>query len=131
MVHAANLPMTALRPSYFAQNLLTAFGDDIRQRSQLALAAGNGRVSFIDTRDIADTAVRIFTDLPDHPVGPLTLTGPQSLTFEAVATLFSAELGRPISYLRQTCGSGDAPWTRREGNRPTSTCSSSSRPRPG
>lgn len=101
MVRAASVPMTALRPSYFAQNLCTAFGDDIRQRSQLALAAGNGRVSFIDTRDIAEAAARIFTDLPAHPVGPLTLTGPQALTFEAVATLLSAELGRPISYLRQ------------------------------
>lgn len=102
MVHAANLPMTALRPSYFAQNLLTAFGDDLRQRSQLALACGNGRVSFIDTRDIAEAAARMFTDLHDHPPGPVTLTGPEALTFEAVATLLSAELGRPINYLRQS-----------------------------
>ena len=102
MVDAAGLPMTALRPSYFAQNLLTAFGEDIRRRSQLPLACGNGRVSFIDTRDIAQAAARIFTDLPSHRVGPVTLTGPEALTFEAVTALLSAELRRPITYLRQS-----------------------------
>ncbi len=102
MVRLAGLPMTALRPSYFAQNLLTAFGDDIRLRSQLPLASGNGRVSFIDTRDIAEAAARIFTDLPGHPAEPVTLTGPEALTFEEVASVLSAELGRPITYLRQS-----------------------------
>lgn len=102
MVHNAGLPMTALRPSYFAQNLLTAFGEDIRRHSQLPLACGNGRVSFIDTRDIADAAARIFTDLPGHRVGPVTLTGPEALTFAEVAAQLSGALGRPITYLRQS-----------------------------
>jgi len=55
-----------------------------------------------DDGDVAEVAARILTDLHDHPVGPLTLTGPEALTFEAAATLLSAELGRPITYLRQS-----------------------------
>ena len=98
MVTAAGLPMTALRPSYFAQNLLTAFGNDIRDRSELALACRNGRVCFVDTRDVVGAAATILTDLAHHPPGPLTLTGPEALTFGQAADLLTAELGRRIRY---------------------------------
>lgn len=101
MVHAAGLPMTALRPAYFAQNLITAFGRDVRDRSQLALAAGSGKVSFVDTRDVAAVAARLLTGQQEHP-GALTLTGPQALSFAAAADLLTAELGRPIRYLPQS-----------------------------
>ena len=101
MVAAAGLSSTALRPAYFSQNLLSAFGAEIRERSQLRLAAGNGRVSFIDTRDIAAVAARVLTDPDAVPQRVLTLTGPAALTFGEVAALLAAELGRPVTYVRQ------------------------------
>jgi uncharacterized protein YbjT (DUF2867 family) len=102
MVQQAGLPMTALRPSYFAQNLLTAFGDEIRKHSRLRLACGSGRVSFVDTRDVAAVASRVLVDPDAHPAGPRTLTGPQALDFSQVALLLSSELGRQIRY--EPCG---------------------------
>ena len=101
MVRAAGLPFVALRPAYFAQNLLTAFGEDIRQRSELRLAAGAGRLSFIDARDVAAVAARALTDpqrYGQHAQRPLTLTGPQALSFADAAALLSTELGRPVRY---------------------------------
>jgi uncharacterized protein YbjT (DUF2867 family) len=104
MVRAAGLPFVALRPAYFAQNLLTTFGEDIRHRSELRLAAGTGRLSFIDARDVAAVAARILTD-PDRlgqpQQRPLTLTGPQSLSFHDAAALLSTELGRTVRYVPQ------------------------------
>ncbi len=61
-VRTGGLPFVVLRPSYFAQNLLTAFGEDISQRSELRLAAGAGRLSFVDARDVAAVAARALTD---------------------------------------------------------------------
>lgn len=104
MVRDAGLASIALRPAYFSQNLLTAFGDQIRERSQLRLAAGAGRLSWIDARDVAAVAARVLTDpqrcgrLDQHP---LTLTGPQALTFGDAAALLSTELDRPVSYHAQ------------------------------
>ena len=102
MITRAGLPLTALRPAYFAQNLITAFGSEIREHSELSLASGNGRVSFVDTRDVAAVAATVFTDLERWPALPVTLTGPQALTFTDAAALLTAELGRPILYRRQS-----------------------------
>ena len=104
MVRAAGLPFVALRPSYFAQNLLTAFGDDIRRHSELRLGAGTGRLSFVDARDVAAVAARALTDPQQagaHHQAPLTLTGPQALSFGDAAVLLSEELGRTVRYRPQ------------------------------
>lgn len=101
LVHAAGLSCTALRPSYFAQNLITAFGEDLRVRSRLRLAAGQGRVSFIDVRDVAAVAALVLSDPDGHPAGPVTLTGPRALDFGAAASVLTAELGRPVTSLQQ------------------------------
>jgi len=98
MVRTSGLSMTALRPAYFAQNLLTAFGQELRAQSRLRLACGRGRVSFVDTRDVAAVAARVLADPDAHPAGPLTLTGPEALEFSQAAALLSDELGRRISY---------------------------------
>lgn len=58
--------------AYLAQNLLTAFGEDIRQRSELRLAAHARCLSFVDARDVAA--------VPGH-----ALTGPQALTLAEAA----------------------------------------------
>lgn len=101
MVSAAGLSMTALRPAYFSQNLISPFGDDIRRRSQLRLASGDGRVSFVDTRDVAAVAARVLTSPDQYGEEPLTLTGPQALTFGDAAATLTAELGRSVAYVRQ------------------------------
>jgi len=101
MVRTAGLSMTALRPSYFSQNLISAFGADIRDRSQLRLASGNGRLSFVDTRDVAAVASAVLTDPDAHAARPLTLTGPEALTFGDAAALLTAELGRSVTYVPQ------------------------------
>jgi uncharacterized protein YbjT (DUF2867 family) len=98
MVQRAGLSMTALRPAYFAQNLLTAFGAELREHARLRLAAGSGRVSFVDARDVAAVASRVLVDPGAHPAGPRTLTGPAALDFAQAAALLSDELGRPIRY---------------------------------
>lgn len=97
-VKAAQLPATMLRPAFFMQNLQTAYRDDIRDRDRIRLPAGSGKTSFIDTRDVADVAVAALVAPQAHVGQAYTLTGGAALGWNAVASLLSAELGRPVHY---------------------------------
>ncbi len=89
---------TALRASIFMQNLNTTHREEIRS-GELFIPAGRGRTSFIDVRDIAAVAARAFTD-PSLQGQAHDLTGDEALTYDEVAGLFSAVLGRRVVYRR-------------------------------
>jgi uncharacterized protein YbjT (DUF2867 family) len=89
---------TVLRPSFFAQNLQDAYLRDIREDDRIYVPAGQGRVAFIDVRDVGAIAARVFEAPGEFRGQFLTLTGPEAVPFEAVAALLSAALGRPIRY---------------------------------
>jgi uncharacterized protein YbjT (DUF2867 family) len=97
-IEAAGLPHTLLRPSFFAQNLAGAYRDDIVRHDQIRQAAGRVRTSFVDTRDVAAVAALALGDPATHAGAAYSLTGPAALTYHQVASLLSAELGRPIDY---------------------------------
>jgi uncharacterized protein YbjT (DUF2867 family) len=88
---------TILRPGFFAQNLGDAYRADLRDRDELHVPAGRGRVSFVDVRDVGELAARTFLE-PGLRGAAFTLTGPEALTFGEVAEVLSAILGRPIRY---------------------------------
>lgn len=101
MIEALDLPATVLRPAYFIQN-------DLRQKELLqgpgvyGAPIGAKGVSMVDIRDIAAAAAaellrreRAPTPLPH---GAYDLVGPDSLTGEAVAAIWSQALGRPVRY---------------------------------
>ena len=97
-VKAAGVPWVMLRPAFFMQNLQTAYLSDIRDHDRIRLPAGRGKTSFIDTRDIADVATLAMTEPKRHTGNAYTLTGGQALGWSTVASMLSAELGRPIDY---------------------------------
>ena len=93
---------TFLRPSFFAQNLETAYRTDIREHSRIRVASGRGRTSFVDTRDVAAVAASVLHDPAPHVGQAYTLTGPAALDYHRVASMLSAELGRAVVYEPQT-----------------------------
>lgn len=90
---------TILRPGFFAQNLASAYRDNILQDDRLYLPAGNGKVAFVDLRDVGEVAAQILTSLTEHAGMTYTLTGPQSYTFYELADILSKNLGRIIEYV--------------------------------
>jgi uncharacterized protein YbjT (DUF2867 family) len=94
----SGLPYTILRPGFFAQNLADAYRRDIRDDDRIFLPAGDGRVAFVDTRDLGDVAATVFADPAAHAGAGYTLTGPEALDFTEVAALLTEALGRPIRY---------------------------------
>ncbi len=88
----SGLAFTHLRPSWVMQNFQSfVVGDMIR------LPAGNGRVGFVDARDIAAVAVEALTT-PGHEGKAYELTGPEALSHLDVADQLSAATGRSIIY---------------------------------
>lgn len=88
----------ALRPPAFDTNLLAQL-ELIRQR-QFYFAAGGIPIPHIDPRDIGDVAAAALED--DTIQGPITLTGPEALTFSQVAERLSSHLGHRVDYIDAT-----------------------------
>ena len=90
---------TFLRASFFMQNLITAHGDALKKENDILIPAGKGKISFIDIRDIAAVAGKIFTDSSGSFINKvLNLTGCEALDFSEVAEIMTRELGKTITY---------------------------------
>jgi uncharacterized protein YbjT (DUF2867 family)/glyoxylase-like metal-dependent hydrolase (beta-lactamase superfamily II) len=91
------LDWTFLRASYFMQNLSGIHRPEIVDRDELFVPAGDGELSFVDARDVADVAATVLTK-SGHAGRAYDLTGPAALDFRTVATVFSDVLDRRIGY---------------------------------
>src|SRR6266545_6267959 len=79
----SGLAHTLLRPGYFMQNFLMS-AQPVAEQGVLYGMTGEGRVGYIDARDIAAVAARVLTS-PGHQGTSYTLTGPESLSAAEVA----------------------------------------------
>lgn len=95
----SGLAWTFVRPSYFAQNLSGVFAPDIRDRDEIVVPAGHSRTAFVDAVDVAEVVVAALLDPRAHAGRVWTPTGP-AMTYDEVAAVVSAELGRPVRYTR-------------------------------
>ena len=103
-LRTSGLSWTFLRPSYFMQNLSTTHVAEIRDHSQIVIPAGKGRTALVDVNDIAAVAVEVLAHPDAHLDRAWTPTGPNAITYNEVAEILSAELGRPIRYKRPGVG---------------------------
>ncbi|AKS09792.1 NmrA/HSCARG family protein [Pseudomonas trivialis] len=101
MIQSLEMPATILRPAYFMQNDRMV-QQTIQDYSMYPMPIGSAGVSMIDARDIADVAVAelLRRDKASSALEPLTLelVGPQPLTGASAANIWSAALGREITY---------------------------------
>jgi uncharacterized protein YbjT (DUF2867 family) len=88
---------TFVQPGFFMQNLLMYAGS-IREKGEFYLPLGDGKVSWIDARDIAAVAVKALTE-PGHENKAYPLTGPEALTCGEMATILSNVLRRTVRHV--------------------------------
>lgn len=86
----------ALRPTWFLDNFTHGSFAGMVSSGELRLPAGEGRIPFVDARDVA--AVGVAAMAPDGPTGPLPITGPAALTHHEVASALTEGLGRAVRY---------------------------------
>jgi uncharacterized protein YbjT (DUF2867 family) len=92
------------------QNFINFFGQTIKTQNAIYLPAGDGKVSFVDVRDIAAVATEILLAksngnkgrLQQHEYKKYDITGNYALTYSQAAEILSNVLGRRISYVSIT-----------------------------
>lgn len=94
----SGIPYTLLRPKNFMQNFTTFMCDMIRTGIVYS-SQGEGRVPFIDARDIAAVATQILTEPSSHVGQAYILTGPDALTNSEALTVIAQEIGRTVSVI--------------------------------
>ena len=94
----SGIPFTFLRPNGFMQNFVNAMADTIKADNAFYLNVGDGKVSFVDTRDIASVAVAALTT-SGHEDQSYIITGSEALSHSQAATILSQVLGRTINYV--------------------------------
>jgi len=101
MIETLDIPATILRPAYFMQNEHMVL-QTIRDYAVYPMPIGSAGVSMIDARDIADVAVAELLRRDRAPSAlartTLELVGPQALSGESVAGIWSTALGREVTY---------------------------------
>ena len=88
---------TVLQPSWFLQNFVDPahlHGKGLRD-GRLVTATGDGRVGFVDTRDIAEVASRALLDPKAHNTAHV-LTGPEAISYDEVARRYAAATERDV-----------------------------------
>jgi uncharacterized protein YbjT (DUF2867 family) len=59
---------------------------------------GTGEIALVDTRDVAAAAVCALTE-DGHGHGIYDMTGPEALSYDAVADAISQAIGKKVSYV--------------------------------
>ncbi|KGP72837.1 SDR family oxidoreductase [Pontibacillus yanchengensis] len=91
------LHYTFLRPNSFMQNFVNFNSGTIGDHSSFYLPLGEGRVSYIDARDIASVAYHVLTE-KGHDGQAYELTGPEAISCAQVASTLTNVLGKEITY---------------------------------
>ena len=94
VLEQSGLAWTMVRPVFLMQNLRAMVRD-----GAIYTAAGDGRVAMIDARDIAAVAAAALTT-SGHEGKTYTLTGPEALSFDDVASKLSQQSGEQIRHAR-------------------------------
>ncbi len=111
-VEDSGIPFVHLRPNWFMQNFNSGpMAADIRNTGALHLPAADAKISFIDVRDIAATAMAALIE-PRHAGNAYTLTGGRALDHSEAVSILSGAAGRTIHYAPLTEEAAAAALTR-------------------
>ena len=103
----SGIAWTILRPHHFMQNLLAPTVFDVTA-GLVYSASGDGRIPFLDTRDIAAVAAAVLAG-EGHAGETYVLTGPEAISYRQATEILSRVLDRPLTFVAE---SDDAAWTR-------------------
>jgi len=96
-IQASGLPYVIIRPHFFMQNIFMA-AETIGADGVMYWGMGDGRIGFIDVRDIADFTLTVLTE-DGHEGKIYTITGPEAISWHDVAKTLSGALGKEVTYV--------------------------------
>ena len=106
IIEESGIPYTFLRVGAFMQNFINFFGQTIKTQNAIYIPAGDGKVSFVDVRDIAAIATEILSaknngtkSKQQYENKKYVITGNEAVSYSQSAEILSNILGRRISYV--------------------------------
>ena len=97
-LRGTRLHWTILRPHAFMQNWLGDVAESVRAERVIYAPIGDGRVPFIDARDIAAVATEVLLHAEAHVGGKYVLTGGAAVGYADLAEALSEATGQTITY---------------------------------
>ncbi len=97
IIENSGIDFTFLRPINFMQNVIYQFGEMIKNEGGIFLPCGDGKISFVDVRDIACVAVEVLTS-KGHKGKSYNITGSEALSYHQVADILSELTGKTVVY---------------------------------
>ena len=94
----SGIPYTFLRPASFMQNFVHFNSKSIQQENTIYIPIGDGKVSYIDSRDVAAVGVEVLTGT-GHEGKTYDLTGSDALSVNEVANIMSEVTGKPVRFV--------------------------------
>ena len=94
----STMTWTMLRPHAFMQNWLGDVAESVREEGAIYSPIADGRVPFIDARDIAAVAAEVLLNPEAHMGRRCFLTGGEAVGLADVAATLSAATGRTVTY---------------------------------
>ncbi|MBB5916661.1 uncharacterized protein YbjT (DUF2867 family) [Nocardia transvalensis] len=95
---------TILRANWYMQNFdedEAVFAEAIRTRGEVHAPAGDAKVSFVDTRDLAAATAAVFTTA-GHDGRAYAISGPEAISFGDVAAAIGAASGTTVRHIDGT-----------------------------
>lgn len=97
MIKSSGMPWTILKPTFYMQNTLMA-AQTISSDGIMYWSMKDGRLGMIDVRDIADSAFAVIIG-EGHEGKNYILTGPEAISFNDIAKIFSEVLSKEVKYV--------------------------------
>lgn len=93
----SGMAWTILRPHVFMQNFLD-MAPTIAREGKIRAASGEGKIPFVDARDIAAVAAVTLT-AAGHEGKKYVLTGPEALSYGEIAKIIGDTIGKRVDYV--------------------------------
>lgn len=100
LIKKSNKQYTFLRPNMYMQNLLTHHLDEILSNNELFIPAGNSKISYIDSFDVAKISSEVLLNYSKYANKELILTGSEAVTSQQIADIMTKTLNRTITYTK-------------------------------
>jgi uncharacterized protein YbjT (DUF2867 family) len=98
IVGNSGIQFTFLRPNYFMQNFSTLMGATIRNEGIFYSLNAEGKISYVDARDVAAVATEALTKEGHHGKA-YTITGSEALSNGQIADILSKVIGETVKYI--------------------------------
>lgn len=98
-VKFSGLGWTILKPNQFMDNIVDSQEKTILKHGRFYGAAGQGKISYVSSADVAACAAKILLNPEDHFGKTYRLTGPEALSNHQLAEILSGLLDQQVEYV--------------------------------